>query len=319
MMAKQILTGLEAHSYEHSFDHGALTTLKGTPGLEPLIREINRWGIERFLKIQYTGSNLKITRDAFPEIYDIVREAGSILNLSLLPDLYIQAGESIEATTEGVERPIIVLNSACIDHLSPDELCFVIGHELGHIKSGHILYHEIGTILPVLEEVASPLTLGFSGLFSNALEIALLNWQRMSELTADRAGLLACQNRDASISAMLKIAGLPRKLYDRINVEDFIAQAREFKALDQNPLDKIAKVLSIMGESHPWTVIRAAEFDAWTTSGEYNRILRAHGDPTTNPKDAPRFCTACGVRLSGDEAFCPACGYKLTPLPSNPS
>jgi Zn-dependent protease with chaperone function len=278
----------------------------------------SQWGVERFLKIQYTGSNLKVTRDTFPEIYDIVREAGTILDLKFLPDLYVQAGESIDALTEGVERPILVLNAACIDHLSPDELCFVIGHELGHIKSGHVLYHQIGDMLPIFGDVVSSFTLGLSGLFSNALKVALLNWQRMSELTADRAGLLACQNRDASISAMLKIAGLPRKLYDRVNVEDFIAQAREFKALDQNPLDKVAKILSIMGESHPWTVIRAAEFDAWTSSGGYNRILDAYGSQAGDSRREPRFCTACGSRLVGDEAFCSTCGEKVVDSSSNP-
>ncbi len=316
-MEKQILLGLEAHFYEHSFDRGALATLKGTPGLESLIREINQWGIERFLKIQYTGSNLRVTRDNFPEVYDLVRQAGTILNLNLLPDLYIQEGESINALTAGVERPILILNAACIDYLSPDELFFVIGHELGHIKSGHVLYHQIGAVLPVLADVVSPLTLGISGLFSNALEVALLNWQRMSELTADRAGLLACQNRDASISAMLKIAGLPRKFYDRVNVEDFIAQAREFKALDQSPLDRVAKIVSIMGESHPWTVIRAAEFDAWTNSGDYNRTLEAYGSQTADPENAPHFCTTCGSRLIGDESFCTLCGGKVDKTSSN--
>lgn len=318
-MGRQILLGLDAHSYEHSFDRSALTTLNGTPGLEPLIREVNQWGIERFLKVQYTGSNLKITHDNFPEVYDILQEAGTVLNLGLLPDFYIQSGLGINALTTGVERPILVLNAACIDCLSADELFFVIGHELGHIKSGHVLYHQIGAVFPILADVASSLTLGISGLFSNALEMALLNWQRMSELTADRAGLLACQNRDAAISAMLKIAGLPRKFYDRINADDFIAQAREFKALDQSPLDKVAKIVSIMGESHPWTVMRAAEFDSWTSTGEYDRILEVCTSRAAGAESAPRFCTLCGSRLLGDEAFCPKCGGKVARASSSPS
>jgi hypothetical protein len=310
-MERRILAGLEAHSYEHAFDRGALATLKGTPGLEHLVREINKWGIERFLKIQYTGSNVRITADNFPEVHDILREAGKILGLSLLPELYIQEGESIDSIIAGIERPILVLNAACIDHLSPDELFFLVGHELGHIKSGHVLYHQIGDVFPILGDVVSHMTLGISGLFSNAIEVALLNWQRMSDLTADRAGLLACQNRDASISAMLKIAGLPRKFYERFNVDDFIAQAREFKALDQNPLDKVAKIVSIMGESRPWTVMRAAEFDAWTASGDYNRILEAYSSKKTDQEQSLRFCSTCGGRLIGDEAFCPACGSKV--------
>src|SRR5262249_19364160 len=145
---------------------------------------------------------------------------------------------------------------------------------------------------------------------STAIEVALLNWQRMSELSADRAGLLACQNRDASISAMAKMAGLPRRFYDRFNVDDFIAQAREFKALDVSAMNKVAKLVSIMGQAHPWTVLRAAEFDAWTGSGEYDRILEACSGLAGS--GGRRFCSQCGSELIGDELFCPACGIHLS-------
>jgi Zn-dependent protease with chaperone function len=309
-MERQILTGLAAHSYEHSFDRAALASLKGTPGLELLIRKLNEFGIERLLRIQFTGSNLRVTRDSFPELYDLVREGAAVLNMTALPDLYIREGGSINAFTAGVERTILVLNAGAIDHLSTDELLFVIGHELGHIKSGHVLYRQIGATIPLLGDVVSPLVPGM-GLISTALRMALLNWQRMSELTADRAGLLACQNRDAAISAMVKMAGLPRKFYGQFNVEDFIAQAREFKALDENPLDKVAKLASLMGQSHPWTVLRAAEFDTWIRSGEYSRLLGVYGSRDSDLDDAPRFCSSCGGLLIGDEIFCAICGDRI--------
>src|SRR5215203_4499682 len=121
-MERQTLVGLHAQFYEHPFDRSALASLKDTPGLELIIRKFNELGIERFLRIQFTGSNLRITHDNFPEIHDMAREATMILNLPVLPDLYIQGGESINAFTAGVERPIIVLNAGCIDRLSTDEL-----------------------------------------------------------------------------------------------------------------------------------------------------------------------------------------------------
>lgn len=310
-MERQTLVGLHAQFYEHPFDRSALASLNGTPGLELLIRKFNELGVERFLRIQYTGSNLRVTRDNFPELHNLVREATTVLNLPVLPDLYIQAGGSINAFTAGVQRPIVVLNAGCIDCLSTDEIFFVIGHELGHIKSGHVLYRQIGAVLPMVGNFVSRMTVGFGGLVSTALEAALLNWQRMSELTADRAGLLACQNRDAAISAMVKIAGLPHTMYGRFNADDFIAQAREFKAFDENPLDRIAKFVSAMGHTHPWTVLRAAEFDHWTSSGEYNRILNACGSRAADLDTAPRFCTECGSRLIGDEIYCPTCGFSV--------
>jgi Zn-dependent protease with chaperone function len=307
-MARKILRGLEAFSYEHPLDRRALDSLKGTPGLETAVRKFNEYGVERFLKIQYTGSNLRVSRDNFPEVHDMVREAGRVLSMQPEPEIYIQEGGHINALTAGVEKPILVLNAGCIDHLSGDELFFVVGHELGHIKSGHVLYRQIGALLPILGELLSS-ALGPLRALSTAMEVALLNWQRMSELTADRAGLLACQNRDASISAMVKMAGLPRRFYDRVNVDDFIEQAQSFKDLDQNLLDRIAKVAIIMSHSHPWTVMRAAEFDRWTSGGGYDRLLAVCANRTD---EAPRFCPNCCGRLVGDEAFCPTCSRALT-------
>lgn len=94
----------------------------------------------------------------------------------------------------------------------------------------------------------------------------------MSEFTADRAGLLCCQDTDAMIRSFIKMAGLPIKEFDNIRPETFIQQARDFKALDYEGMNKVVKFLSIADETHPWTVMRSAELLKWIESGEYNRL-----------------------------------------------
>ncbi|HVR09328.1 MAG TPA: M48 family metallopeptidase [Thermoanaerobaculia bacterium] len=310
-MARTILSGLQTAAYEHPWDRKALDGLKGAPGLETVIRGLNEHGLDRLIRIQYTGSNLRVTRDNLPDLHTLVLEAVQVLDMKVPPEVYLQEGGGINAFSAGVEKPLLVLNAGCLDHLTDDELVFVIGHELGHIKSQHVLYHQIGFALPYLSTALGDLP-GLSVL-STAMKVALLNWKRMSELTADRAGLLACQNRDAAIGAMVKIAGLPRKYHSKFNTEDFLAQAREFKGLDANLFDRFTKLISIMGEDHPWTVMRAAEFERWSSSGQYDRILAARarqaGDQPAN------FCPRCGCRLPiGDECFCPCCGDPIKVL-----
>ncbi|MDO4178520.1 MAG: M48 family metallopeptidase [Phascolarctobacterium sp.] len=268
-----ILKNLNPKSYEHPLDARALEALNGTPGLESLTRLLMKHGIERVYRIKYTGSYLKAKRDLSPTIYDVFEEACTILDMDKKPDLYIQWGYDINACTIGVERPLLALYSGCIDLLTRKELLFVIGHELGHIKSEHTLYHLMATALPVLGQVVGNATFGIGGIVSTALELALLHWQRMSEFTADRAGLLCCQDATAGYSAMLKIAGLPRGLYGKAQLDSFVEQAREFEGYDYDSMDKIVKTVSIMGDNHPWVVMRGHELLQWMDTGAYDEIL----------------------------------------------
>ena len=107
------------------------------------------------------------------------------------------------------------------------------------------------------------------------LRLALANWRRMSEFTADRAGLLCCQNLDAAISVFMKLSGLPFCYYNNLKyrIPGFIAQAESFEALDSKVTNKFIRMLSIMDETHPWMILRTKELLAWHKSGAYQQIL----------------------------------------------
>lgn len=303
------LRGLRPQSYEHPSDQKTLDVLQSQSGIESLIRKFNEFGVDRLLRVQLMGSYLRATEDSFPALYRAVRECCDILDVPRCPAVYIQPG-GLNAFTAGVEQPIVVLESGVIDSMTDGELRFVLGHELGHVKSGHVLYYQVAMLLPVVAELFGTATFGIGALLSFPLQVALIRWQRMSELTADRAGLLACQDINAATRAMIKLAGLPAKFFDQINADDFLAQAREFESFDSDKLDWMAKILSNMGESHPWTVMRASELLRWVDSNAYESLLAA---PV--PADAPAapslFCTSCGARVGG--AFCSSCGARLGP------
>jgi Zn-dependent protease with chaperone function len=301
------LHGLRPQSYEHPSDAKTLDVLQGTSGLETVIRKCNEFGLDRLLRIQLMGSYLRASQDCFPHLYRAVQEGCEILDVPKRPTVYIQPG-GLNAFTAGVEQPILVFNAGLIDSMTEEELRFVVGHELGHIKSGHVLYYQIAMLLPVLAEVVGAATFGIGSLLSFPLEVALVRWQRMSELTADRAGLLACQDVNAATTAMIKLAGLPLKFFDKVNTEDFLAQAREFEAFDSDKLDWVAKILSGMGQSHPWTVMRASELLRWVDSTSYEKLL---ADPTSGRALEPprKFCTNCGSPTTG--VFCAKCGTRI--------
>jgi Zn-dependent protease with chaperone function len=257
--------------YEHPSDTSTLDALQHTAGLETLVRKLNSWGFERLLRVQLTGSYLRATPDSFPDLHATLRKACELLDSPVIPDLYLAPGD-INAFTAGVERPLILLYAGAIDLLTPEELLYVIAHEVGHIKSQHVLYYQIAEFIPVIGEIVGAATFGLGEIFSAGLQVALLRWKRMSEYTADRAGLLACKDAEVALRTLMKLAGLPAKSYASVNTEDFIAQAREFQAMDTDKLSTLAKFFSTMGATHPWTVMRAQELLHWVDDGSYERV-----------------------------------------------
>jgi hypothetical protein len=142
----------------------------------------------------------------------------------------------------------------------------VIGHEVGHIVSGHVLYRTLLVILLSLTVFRYPL----AGLAVRPVLFALLEWYRKSELSSDRAGLLSIQDPDASMRALMHMAGGMRG--ETLNLEEFVAQAEEYRE-GGDLLDSVYKVLNVLGLTHPFAVVRVAELKEWIDGGTYERIL----------------------------------------------
>lgn len=275
------LSGLNAAEYEHDFDRRALGVVQRVPGLDALIRKVHEYGVERALRIQLTGNCLRVSNGNFGDLQDGLALACRALDVAEPPRLYVELGPEANAYTAGTEHPVIVLTSGCVDVLAAPELLYVLGHELGHIKSQHVLYHQTAWLLPQLTRLAGSAAFGLAGLVGSGLELTLAHWQRMSEFTADRAGLLACQDQTAAVTALMKLAGAPSRYFGSLLIDDFVAQAREFESLDYDSLDKATKLLMGARMSHPWTVMRAAELLRWIESGSYGRVLERSAKSTS--------------------------------------
>lgn len=265
---KQVLTGLEHSQYEHPFDKAALEKMRSIPFLTTFSKWITSALVERVYNVQYTGSHLRVTEQNYPQIYQYLKYACKVLDLEKVPELYINWDYSINACTIGAENSIIILNSGLIDLCDDDEILFIVGHECGHIKSNHMLYHMMAQLLNWGIDVIPGGSIVASG-----LQFWIYYWNRMSEFTADRAGLLCCQNQEAMIRAFMKMAGLPLNQFNNFNTETFIQQARDFKMLDYDSMNKIVKLVSIADESHPWTVMRSSELLKWIDEGHYDWFI----------------------------------------------
>src|SRR5918993_179361 len=101
------------------------------------------------------------------------------------------------------------------------------------------------------------------------------DWPDVSELSADRAGLLGGQDVVVAQRVDMKMAGGGRGegFAGQLNVDAFMEQAHEYANTGEG-LDIVYKLLSTLALTHPMHTVRAAELQRWVASGDYDRILR---------------------------------------------
>ena len=135
----------------------------------------------------------------------------------------------------------------------------------------------------------------------------------MSEFTADRAGLLACQDLDAFLRIQLKWSGLPKDGNIESFKKGFIKQAKEFKEFDMQNVNKFMKFLSTKDQTHPYSVLRVSQLIEWKKSDDYKNILnRQNVNILKEISSNSEFCPNCGINLLKGDKFCSGCGAKIS-------
>jgi Zn-dependent protease with chaperone function len=281
MPARQriVLTGISSRAWEHPADRGALTALRELKGFDEVLKAIAGMWNERAWRLQFLGGAIRVDHRQYPRVHRVYAEAASTLDIKDLPELFVQNDRSINAMAVGMSRPFIVVNTGMLETADDDELRCLLGHELGHVLSGHAVYRTMIIVLTNLMLRMAWFAIGTVVL--QGIIAALYEWWRKAELSADRAGLLACQDPAASLRLSMKLAGGGD--LSEVDTTAFLEQAREYER-SGDLRDSVLKLMLTMFRSHPVPVARAAELQRWIDSGRYQRILS--GDYPRREDDA---------------------------------
>lgn len=268
-MSKTIFPDISALSWQHPADTAAIKTLEKIPALKDVIKFFLGFTSDRSLRLLFLANGVKVGPTQFPKVHKLTQKACEILDIKEIPEVYVIYDPRMNAGTLGVKKPLIVLNSSLVHQLEEEELLGVIAHELGHILSGHVLYK---TLLYFLLNVSfSMIKIPMAELVLIPIIIALKEWDRKSELSADRAELLVTQNLEVCLRTLMKLAGGPQA--GEMDLNEFLNQAAQYEQTG-DALDSFYKFLNLMGKSHPFPVIRLPELKTWHDGGEYGKILK---------------------------------------------
>jgi Zn-dependent protease with chaperone function len=262
----RLLKEIDPSSWEHPADKAALAALRRIPGFDTVLKALFGVFGEKPIRLAFQANAVKVGPKQFPEIHELYQEVLTTLDQPN-HDLFVSQTPLVNAGAYGMKKPFIVLNSGAVRLLNRDEMIFLLGHEVGHIMSGHVLYRTMTVLLLQLAQMGFPVV----GLAARAVLVGLLEWMRKAELSADRAGLLTGQDPETALSTLMKLAGGG---YDNeTDLNTFMVQADEYRQ-GGDVADAVFKILNLLGSTHPFHVLRAAELRDWIEAGEYDRVLR---------------------------------------------
>lgn len=265
-----VLRGISSRAWEHPADRGALVALRELRGFDVVLRKFSGMLSERAIRLSFLGSAIKVDRHQYSRVYDAYLKVASVLDVdeSDLPELYVARNPDLGGMCIGIDKPIIVINSGALDMLDEVELRYLVAHELGHALSGHGLYRTLLMVLLRLTTSVAWIPVGVVGL--RMITAALHEWQRKSELSADRAGALAVQDPAVNIRFMAKLAG-GGDLSD-VDTAAFLEQAKEFET-GGDLRESFIKLMLLEQRSHDFAVARAAALKHWVDEGDYREVL----------------------------------------------
>ncbi|MBA3672167.1 MAG: M48 family metallopeptidase [Gemmatimonadaceae bacterium] len=270
---------ISSRAWEHPADRAALHALRAIPGVDEIVRKVAGFITERGVRQLFLTDAIKTSDSQRGDLHALLHECCATLDWAVVPELYVTQSTSVRVCSVGFEHPFIVISSAALELLeTDDERRFVLGHEIGHIMSGHMTYHTLATILLVLGAGAFGAVLGLAVI---PFYLALLEWHRKSQLSADRAALLVVQDQEVANRTFMRLSN-GSGAGGTASVDDFMTQAAAAE-LQGDGWERMIRALGTAFRSHPYYTVRATELNRWTADGGYAAMIAGayarRGDP----------------------------------------
>jgi Zn-dependent protease with chaperone function len=257
-------------AFSYSGDEEALNGLRSIPGVPEIFRWIWENILDEYWRLNNSYNHVICDDASYATLHAMLQRCCKVLDLPV-PELYVSYSASYNAYTSGVKQPFIVLHSSLVENFSPAEACYIIGHELGHIKARHVLYSSVAIFIVKYLPYLDLMVPGFS-LVKLPLLIALYEWWRRAEMSCDRAGLLCVQDGEVALGSQARLCGRLTNLPDEFNLDRVVQQYHDAADSD-NGIAKILLLINSLELDHPFGVARLYRLRQFLHGEKYQKIL----------------------------------------------
>jgi Zn-dependent protease with chaperone function len=197
----------------------------------------------------------QVSLQTTPELIPLIQVNSARLQVEPV-NVFIVPSNQLNAYTFGMDSPkAIVLYSSLFKIMDQDEIQFILGHEMGHVKLGHTW---LNTLVGGMAGI--PSSLGAAAI----MELAFLWWNRACEYSADRAGVLACSKPGKAITALFKLEAGPAARTQA----GMQAAMQHIESEDDDILNNLEELLA----SHPMIAKRVEQIRNFSNTQDYRNM-----------------------------------------------
>ena len=224
-------------------------------GLEDIVQHYVASGRASSMRNVMLATQLRLTEMLSPRLHGLFKECRDSVGFDSEVELYVVNDSSINAfalhASSESEPHIVSVTSGTVERMTDEELRFVLGHELGHIAFDHYRANQVNFALNGESEDSQMPVL---------LQARLHIWDRLAELSADRAGFLATgESLEPIVSVFFKLASGLGPEHLQFDIAAFLDQLSALK--DMNAGDLMARF------SHPVTPVRVRALQLYSDAG----------------------------------------------------
>lgn len=266
------LTELKNEDLSHPWDHAALDKLKAIPMADTIINKLMGSTLDKLSHFNLMAGSVRIGPEQAPRLWKLYLEAAGRIGVDP-PPLFLVQDPRPNAFTLGAGQPQVGVTSGLLEVADDRCVLGVLGHELTHVRLGHVTYRTLVWLL--LTGALKVLDMfGLAALVIKPIQIALYRWYQMSELSADRGELLTTGSLETFVRTHMILSGGGGKWLPEMNVAAFIDQAHEAERLrDGDILLWVMELLSSNHRTHPLPVWRVHHGLKWAQTPAFFELL----------------------------------------------
>lgn len=279
MVNGEPLIGLQNDDLSHSWDREALKKLKAIPYADKILSKVFSATLDKLTHFHLLAAAVRVSEIQAPRLYRLYLEAAGRIDIEPPPLFIIQTPE-MNAFAIGAGSEMVAVTSGLLDGMEEREIVGILGHELTHVKLGHVLYRTLAILLirgglGVLDKL-----FGIGNILIMPIKLALYRWYQMSELSADRGELLAVGSIDTFIRTHMLLSGGNTRFLNDMNTEAFLEQAREAEEMRDNEiLVYVMELMDSTARTHPLPAWRVHHGLNWAHTERFLDILAGQMEP----------------------------------------